>query len=60
MVSFIYVMLKWMDAQYSSMNEFKCSEHSVRILTLKKRITGKQSLITMPYIIALLINLGKR
>ena len=29
-------------AQYASMNEFTCSEHSVRIRTYKKRTTGKQ------------------
>ena len=31
-------------AQYASMNEFTCSEHSVRIRRSKKRITGKQPL----------------
>ena len=30
-----------MCAQYASMNEFTCSEHSIRMRTLKKRITGK-------------------
>ena len=29
-------------AQYASMNEFTCSEHSVRIHRLNKRITGSQ------------------
>ena len=32
------------DAQYASMNEFTCSEHSVRIRSSKKRRTGNQSL----------------
>ena len=40
---FFYVRLRTC-AQYVSMNEFTCSEHSVRIRTLKKRITGKQPL----------------
>ena len=41
MMRFFYVRLPTY-AQYALMNEFICSEHSVRIRTLKKRITGKQ------------------
>ena len=32
-------------AQYASMNEFTCSEHSVRIRRSKKRRTGNQPLV---------------
>ena len=38
---FFYVRLRTY-AQYASMNEFTCSEHSVRIHRLNKRITGSQ------------------
>ena len=41
---FFYVRLRTY-AQYASMNEFTCSEHSVRIRTSKKRSTGNQPLI---------------
>ena len=39
--AFFYVRIY---AQYASMNEFTCSEHSVRIRRSKKRITGKHPL----------------
>ena len=43
---FSYVRLRT-HAQYASMNEFTCSEHSVRMRRSKKRSTGKQPLRSM-------------
>ena len=43
---FFYVRLRTC-GQYASMNEFTCSEHSVRVrvyVRKKKRMTGKQPL----------------
>ena len=42
--AFFYVGLPTY-AQYASMNEFTCSEHSVRIHRSKKRSTGNQHLL---------------
>ena len=44
--AFFYVRLRTVriDAQHASMNEFMCSEHSVRIRRPKKRSTGNQPL----------------
>ena len=41
-------------AQYTSMNEFTCSEQSVRIRTvrIKKRLTGKELIYIHTYIYA--------
>ena len=41
---FTYVYVR--DAQYASINEFTCSEHSVRIRRSKKRNTGNKPLDT--------------
>ena len=41
MMRLFYVGLRTY-VQYDLMNEFMCSEHSVRVRTLKKCITGKQ------------------
>ena len=44
MMRFFYVRLRTY-AQYASMNEFTCSEHSIRIRMSKIRSTGNQPLV---------------
>ena len=45
-------------AQYASMNEFTCSEHSVRIRRSKKRSTRNQPLVTQTKATKLILNLN--